>query len=214
MFNNEGSNRLIGAISKMRIWTKALSTEELDKLFTEFGEQTPTRTESSTSHGTYYGDISNVTDGDTSTYWWSNDAQTAGTYIQFDFSKKIIFHGLRCQTLNNTGDCVSSGTLLQVSTDGENWTTVGTFDGTADVTFTDIDVKCTSVRLYAATASNQWLCINEITLDYDAVPESLLRAKLDGTWYKINYIYKKVDGAWTLTDETAIDRTLTYVHKN
>lgn len=210
LYNNEGNGRFVGAISKMRIWNKALSSTEITTLFTEEGGTVPTTVESSTSHGTYYGSIENITDGDTSTYWWSNDAQSAGTYVQFSFSKPVIFNGLTYQTLNNTGDCISSGTLLQVSEDGENWTTVGTFDGSAELTFSALSIKCQYVRIYASSSSNKWLCINEITLDYTEIVEALL-LKIGGAWVKVTAVYQKVSGTWVEADASILNTDTKYV---
>lgn len=214
LYNNEGSNRFVGAISALRIWNKTLDSTEIETLFTEEGSEVvvPVTVSTSTSHGTYSGDISNVTDGDTSTYWWSNDAQSAGTYIQFTFSEAVIFNGLTCVTLDNTGDCVSSGTVLQVSSDGETWTTVGTFDGTSSVTFSDLGVTCQYVRIYASSSSNKWLCINEITLDYTEISSDTgLRVKQGGTWVKVTAVYLKTDGAWSLADASVLDASAAYV---
>lgn len=212
LYNNEGNGRLIGAISKMRIWNKVLSVTEVDTLFTNEGEELPLAINTSTSHGTYSGSLSNLTDGDTSTYWWSNSAQSAGTYVQFSFSKAVVLNGVTVQTLNNTGDCVTSGTLLQISSDGETWTTVGTFDGSSTSTFSGLNVDCMYVRIYAGTASNKWLCINEITLDYTELPtDTGLRIKKNGTWVKVSKILKKANGAWEEVGTSDLDSTANYV---
>lgn len=205
LYNNEGNNRFVGAVTAMRIWNKTLSSTEISTLFTEEGGETPVTYESSTSHGTYAGDISNITDGDTSTYWWSNDAQSAGTYVQFEYSKTILLNSFTCQTLTNTGDCVSSGTLLQTSMDGETWTTVGTFDGSAELTFSDLNTKCKYIRIYADTSSSKWLCISEVTVDYTQIATIALRLKRNGNWIKVTKAYQKISGAWTeVTDLTSL----------
>ena len=149
-----------------------------------------------TNYGTYSGRIGNLTDGNTSTYWWSNSSQSVGKYIQFSFSRPVTFNGLTAQTLNNTGDRICSGTVLQISTDGSTWTTVGQFSGGATYTFSDLNQKnVVAVRLYVQTASSNWLCINEITLDY-IEETSNFYLKIDGAWTQVQAVYKKVSGSW------------------
>lgn len=168
---------------------------------------------SSSNYGTYSGSIANVTDGDTSTYWWTNSAQSASQFIRFNFSRPVTFNGLIAQTLNNTGDSISSGTVLQVSIDGSEWTTIGQFTGNATCTFADLNQKnVIAVRIYVETASNKWLCVNEITLDYIEETDQLyLRA--NGIWVAVNAVYKKVNGAWVLQDdlESLFDTNKKYV---
>lgn len=158
---------------------------------------------SSSNYGTYSGSIANVTDGDTSTYWWTNGAQSASQFIRFNFNRPVTFNGLTAQTLNNTGDCISSGTVLQVSTDGSEWTTVGQFTGESTCTFADLNQKnVVAVRIYVETSVNQWLCVNEITLDYVEETDQLYM-KVNGTWTAVSAVYKKVNGAWALQDDLA-----------
>lgn len=115
--------------------------------------------------------------------------------------------------MNNTGDSISSGTVLQVSIDGSEWTTIGQFTGNATCTFADLNQKnVIAVRIYVETASNKWLCVNEITLDYIEETDQLyLRA--NGIWVAVNAVYKKVNGAWVLQDdlESLFDTNKKYV---
>lgn len=155
----------------------------------------PLSMSSSSSYGNYSGTIANVIDGNSSTYWWTNSAQSKSAFIEFKFNKPIIFKGLTAITLNNTGDCISSGTVLQVSTNGNDLTTVGQFTGEAECTIDGLFIhNILNVRIYVETSSNKWLCINEITLDY--IEQLPIYIKLDSTWNYIDAIYKKVDGVW------------------
>lgn len=156
----------------------------------------PINIQSTTSYGTYSGSIANLTDGNTSTYWWTNSAQSQSSFITFSFSKPVTFNGLTAITLNNTGDCISSGTVLQVSEDGNVWTTVGNFTGEAECTFSNLNQKNISyVRIYVETSSNKWLCVNEITLDY-IEPVIQLYVKVNSAWVAVTDVYKKVNGDW------------------
>lgn len=84
---------------------------------------------------------------------------------------------------------------MQVSTNGNDWTTVGQFTGEAECTIDGLFIhNILNVRIYVETSSNKWLCINEITLDY--IEQLPIYIKLDSTWNYIDAIYKKVDGVW------------------
>ena len=177
---------------------------------------TPVEIEASSNYGTYAGNIMNLTDGDTSTYWWTDSAQSASQFVAFTFSKPIIFNGLTAQTLNNTGDCISSGTVLQASTDGSTWTTVGNFTGEAECTFSDLNEKnVVAVRIYVETASNKWLCVNEITLDYIEQTDQLY-LKVNDAWIAVNTVYQKTNGAWIVKNDlsTLFNENLKYVKCN
>lgn len=148
-----------------------------------------------TNYGTYYGSIANVTDGNQSTYWWTNQAQSQSQFILFTFSKPVLFNGLTAITANNTGDCISSGTILQTSEDGNTWNNVGYFTGQPECVFSDLNISNVSyVRIYVETTSNKWLCVNEITLDY--VDVNGVYIKSSGSWQLATAIYKKIDGTW------------------
>lgn len=142
----------------------------------------PLTIESETNYGTYYGSIANITDGDESTYWWTNQAQEQSQFMLFTFSKPVIFNGLTAITLNNTGDCITSGTVLQTSEDGTSWNTVGNFSGEAECTFSNLGINNVSyVRIYVETSSNKWLCVNEIMLDYEEIVNQYLYMKQSGS---------------------------------
>lgn len=152
---------------------------------------------SSSNYGTYYGNISNLTDGDTSTYWWTNNAQSESQFVLFTFNRPVIFNGITTQTLVNTGDCISSGTVLQVSFDGSTWTTIGNFTGEPVCTFENLNiVNVSHIRIYVETSSNKWLCVNEITLDYIEPPLQNLYKKINGSWVYIQEVYEKENGTW------------------
>lgn len=164
----------------------------------------PLEVDSSSSYGTYSGSIANLTDGDTSTYWWTNSAQEQSAYVMFSFSRPVTFNGLTATTLNNTSDCISSGTVLQISTDGATWTTVGQFTGQNTCSFTDLRQKNVSyVRIYVETSSSNWLCVNEITLDYEepVATGPQLIWKSNGAWVNVQEVYAKQNGVWALQDD-------------
>ena len=162
----------------------------------------PLEIASESNYGTYAGSIANLTDGNTSTYWWTDSAQSESQFVLFTFSKPVVFNGLTAQTFNNTGDCISSGTVLQVSTNGTTWKTVGNFTGEAECVFENLNEKdVIAVRIYVETSSNKWLCVNEVTLDY-IEQENKLYLKDGGAWIAVITLYKKINNIWTIIDQS------------
>jgi len=126
----------------------------------------------STNYSTYqtYA-LSNINDGDTSTYFWSNGAQTTGYYVLVTFSDYVNLKSFSTYSSNST-DMPKDCNELQVSVDGSSWNTVGTFTNTATSTFSDIGDVGKGIkyaRIYATSTISNWLVINEITMDYSSV---------------------------------------------
>lgn len=122
----------------------------------------------SSNYGTYAGAIDNIIDGDTSTYWWTNAAQSRGKYILFTFSDSVTLNSIRVQTTGSSTDYVCSGSVLQTSSDGSTWTSAGSIGGSKDSSLTVGVSGVKYARIYVNTASSNWLYINEVTLSYDA----------------------------------------------
>lgn len=200
LYNTEGSNRFVGAISSMRIWNKELTSDEINAIFSAKTDG-DVAISISTNYSTYQGTLDNIIDKSTSTYWWSGDAQSSGKYIDFYFSSPITFTGLTAQTLNNTSDCISNGNVLQVSTDRTSYITVGNFTGQTSCSFTELNQKnITNVKIYADTSSTKWLCVNEITLNY-SIDNIKFFTKINNTWQNVSAVYRKENNIWIkLTD--------------
>ena len=150
----------------------------------------------SASYTTYQGALSNLVDGNASTYWWSGTAQSAGAYVMLTFSAPADVTAVQVVTTNNTGDCVSSGNKLQYTQDGSTWTTVGSFNGSTTCTFSNLGLTgIKALRIYAASSASNWLCINEITVS---------RTAAAGTVETTAYLREA--GGWNqLTDGSAIN---------
>lgn len=126
-----------------------------------------------TSMGTYSGPISNIIDGSTSTYWWSNGSASAGSYVGVDLGAIMSVAGNITITMDqpNTGDYITHGDL-RVSQDGVDWTTL--VSGTSRVvSYTGPAVTARFIR-YVATASNspEWVKVNEIAYTATALNPS------------------------------------------
>ena len=167
--------------------------------------------------------LSNAYDGNNSTYFWSSEAQTQGKYILITFSDFVNLSSFSTYSSNST-DYPHPCNVLQVSTDGTNWTNIGTFSDTQTSTFSNItnanNIKY--ARIYATSGISNWLVLNEITMSYESAAgsegeyysytisaidsdktvviifnePSTHYVKVDGRWRKVLTAYRKVNGAW------------------
>jgi len=135
--------------------------------------------EYSTNYGTYTSGtttyaLSNCHDGSTSTYFWSNDAQSEGKFVLMTFSSPVRLTSFQAYSSNNT-DYPHSTNDLQVSSDGSEWTTVGAFSNSQTSTFSGLSLDCQYVRIYASrSGTSNWLVLNEITMEYTALAEDVV----------------------------------------
>ena len=175
----------------------------------------------STNYGTYNNYAITNVNGDDSTYFWSNEAQSVGKYILFTFNKFIDLTGVTTYS-NNSTDYPSSVNKLQVSSDNTNWVNVGTFQNNPTSTFTGINAtKIKYVRIYCdTTGNNSWLVLNSVTFTYTVpvieegysytlsnidgdktveitfINTNRVLIKINGE-YKEGTAYKKTSGRWT-----------------
>lgn len=186
----------------------------------------------STNYGTYQTNVlSNAYDGNNSTFFWSSEAQTQGKYILITFSDFVNLKSFSTYSSNNR-DYPHPCNMLQVSTDNENWTDIGTFSDTQTSTFSNItnanNIKY--VRIYATSNIENWLVLNEITMSYESAQlggeyysytisaidsdktvviifnePDVHYIKVDGRWRKVLTAYRKVNGVWEEFDYTYDD---------
>lgn len=119
-----------------------------------------------TNYSTYANTLTNLIDGNNSTYWWSGNAQEAGKYLQISSTVPIKIN--KVQIYTNHGD-YPRGQNLYISADGENWTKIGEVNGSnVTVNNTDApDLYVTYIRLLKEGSNvDNWLRLNEITIDY------------------------------------------------
>ena len=200
--HNAAGERITGTLSIRHLYSgdaaPAASLGEAGDVYLQLRQYDagPPAITASASYTTYRGALSNLVDGNTSTYWWSGTAQNAGAYVMLTFSAPADVTAVQVVTTNNTGDCASSGNKLQYTQDGSTWVTVGSFNGSTTCTFSELSLTgIKALRIYAASSSSNWLCINEITVS---------RTVAAGTVETTAYL--RGAGGWAqLTDCSAVD---------
>ena len=105
-------------------------------------------------------DPSNLIDGNASTFYWSNGAQTAGAYAQVDLGAAIPFDAVR---LTSTGNDACTNADILVSADGASWTKVGSYTGTTTPqVFENTLGSVRYIKVVITTDSNKWWQLAEI----------------------------------------------------
>lgn len=114
----------------------------------------------SASIGAYNNNPSNLIDGNASTFYWSNSAQTAGAYAQVDLGAAIPFDAVRLTSTRNDA-CTNADVL--VSADGASWTKLGSYTGTTTPqVFENTLGSVRYIKVVITTASNNWWQLAEI----------------------------------------------------
>lgn len=200
--HNAAGESITGALATRHLYSgdaaPAVSLGEAGDVYLQLRKYDagPPAITASASYTTYQGALSNLVDGNTSTYWWSSMSQSAGAYVMLTFSAPANVTAVQVVTTNNTGDCVKSGNKLQYTQDGSTWVTVGSFNGSTTCTFSKLGLTgVKALRIYAASSASNWLCINEITVSRTAVADVVETTA-----------YLRGAGGWTqLTDGSAIN---------
>lgn len=173
----------------------------------------------STNYNTYGNNSINNINSNEGNYFWSSEAQSTGKYVLFTFNKFIDLTGVSIYS-SNSSDYPHDCNELQVSADGKEWTTVGTFQEQQRNTFSGLTAqKIKYVRIYCVRSVSNWLVINTATFTYTTpaieggyiytlsniggnkdveisfVNSSRVLVKVDGV-YKEGTAYKKESGTW------------------
>ena len=107
-----------------------------------------------------------MVDGDDSTFFWSSAPPNPGDYVGVDLgSVESISHiSLHMSKPTSPDDYIHSG-VLEYSADNQNWTTVGSYDNTADI---EADLPATAqaryVRFRDTQAQTNWVVVREFTV--------------------------------------------------
>lgn len=150
----------------------------------------------STNYATYSTySFDNCHDGSNSTYFWSNGSQSVGKYILMEFSEPVDLTEFSTYS-SSSSDYPGSNNVLQVSSDGSTWTTVGIFSDSTTTSLTDLSAKNISyARIYSNTANSNWLVLNEISMTYVAAGSDT-----------VDYDYK-----YTFTESITEDKTVVII---
>ena len=128
--------------------------------------------------GIYSGSIGNVYDGDLTTKVWFNQNQQVGKYVQVDMGGIVDVENVAVVISDGEGDYLRNG-VLQLSLDGQTWTTIHTFNNPGDRSLnfpehevpyrylrTEVDhMAARYVRLQVTQAHGNWLALNEIIVN-------------------------------------------------
>ena len=128
--------------------------------------------------------ISNIIDGDTSTFYWSTSCQTADMYARVDLGADVRFDAVQVSSPAHGDYC--TGANVQVSSDGYNWTTIGTYTGSGGSAVTstyavpDTVESFRYIQVVITTARNYWWQLSEIAWGSYA-GTTFTRAETSGT---------------------------------
>ena len=123
---------------------------------------------------TYYqsNNYNNMIDGNINTKCWFNSNQEIGKEVKFTFSRPINISSIQIIQPSNAGKDIIDGADVQISTDGKNWTTVGTLDNSAFEKTITFDKTLTKyVRIVLTEGKGNWYQIAEVKFELEEIPE-------------------------------------------
>ena len=129
--------------------------------------------------------VSGYTDGGyNSTYYWSTSSQSAGMYARVDLGAEVRFDAIQISALAHGDYCTRAN--VQLSSDGYNWTTIGTYTSSRSTAVTstyEVPASVESFRyiqVVITTARSYWWQLSEIAWgSYDGT--TFTRAAASGT---------------------------------
>ncbi len=117
----------------------------------------------------YEGRISNMFDGDLSTYCWFDNHVVEGSYLLVDFLQNITLEDVTITFGTNNPSLGYNDKftgILQASSNKTNWTTIGTLNDleeSFDLRTSPIQMRY--LRLYGTEEVAGWICIREIAIN-------------------------------------------------
>ena len=106
-------------------------------------------------------DPSHVLDGKSTTYFWQNGSQTAGDALEFRFRQPVDLYKVAVSNQNCGGDVLIAADV-KVSSDGINWTTVGSLKGTEKESVEFDSTPVLMVRIELTESGTKWWKLNEV----------------------------------------------------
>lgn len=141
---------------------------------------------------------SNLIDGNTSSFYWSNGAQTKGAYVQVDLGAAIPFEAVRLTSTDHAYD-ICTNAQVKVSLDGSSWKEIGKYTGTSTPEVFKLEGNVGKVRyikIEITEAKNNWWQLAEIEWG----------SYTDGTFIRM-------PAAGTVTTDPVDKTTLTFTGK-
>lgn len=141
---------------------------------------------------------SNLIDGNTSSFYWSNGAQTKGAYVQVDLGAAIPFEAVRLTSTDHAYD-ICTNAQVKVSLDGSSWKEIGKYTGTSTPEVFRLEGNVGKVRyikIEITEAKNNWWQLAEIEWG----------SYTDGTFIRM-------PAAGTVTTDPVDKTTLTFTGK-
>ena len=123
---------------------------------------------------TYYqsNNYNNMIDGNINTKCWFNSNQEIGKEVKFTFTRPINISSIQIIQPSNASEDIIDGADVQISTDGKNWTTVGTLDNSAFEKTITFDKTLTKyVRIVLTEGKGNWYQIAEVKFELEEIPE-------------------------------------------
>lgn len=123
---------------------------------------------------TYYqsNNYNNMIDDNINTKCWFNSNQEIGKEVKFTFTRPINISSIQIIQPSNAGEDIIDGADVQISTDGKNWTTVGTLDNSAFEKTITFDKTLTKyVRIVLTEGKGNWYQIAEVKFELEEIPE-------------------------------------------
>lgn len=185
---------------------------------------TPTVTATQSGFGSYYYSISNILDGNTSTYWRSSASQTTGYYVLLTYSAPVNLSKIN---ITFGSSYYPRNMTLQISEDNTTWVNVDNID----INKTSVAGSFTSeqaqkevkyVRLYVTGSYSTYLQIYDISIECEPVNKEYTTAArstftksevMTGNWCQ-KYYYESEDksdlGKWRIPNEKELTLMLKY----
>lgn len=118
----------------------------------------------SENYGTYQGNTSYISDGNTNNCWRGDNKSSQGKYVMWTFDQDVVLTAFNYSTTQSS-EIFGTGQYLQTSLDGSSWTDAGQFTGKTPCNFTGLSVKCRYVRIYCKSGSD-YVSISEAALTW------------------------------------------------
>ncbi len=139
---------------------ESVATVNVDGKDSETVEYNATATASRAAYQTHV--AGNLIDGNANTIYWSDGNQQVGDYVQVDLGTAIPFNAVRLTSPANNDIC--NNAEVKVSSDGNNWTKIGSYTGSATpqvFTFDNVG-NVRYIKVEITTQKNNWWQIAEI----------------------------------------------------